>query len=145
MTRDIQSSDPVLLVGSMAFDDLNLPSGDFKDVVGGSATYAAMAVTLFAPAQIVAVVGDDFPEATLEELRERGVDTTGVERAKGKTFRWGGKYAAILASRETLVTQLNVCAAFRPKLPVSYTGPPFVFLGKCRPEVQLVGLSQAKS
>lgn len=145
MTRDIQSSDPVLLVGSMAFDDLNLPSGDFKDVVGGSATYAAMAVTLFAPAQIVAVVGDDFPEATLEELRERGVDTTGVERAKGKTFRWVGKYAANLASRETLDTQLNVFADFRPKLPESYTGTPFVFLGNIHPELQLEVLSQAKS
>ncbi|MEZ4374061.1 MAG: PfkB family carbohydrate kinase [Polyangiaceae bacterium] len=145
MTRDIQSSDPVLLVGSMAFDDLNLPSGDFKDVVGGSATYAAMAVTLFAPAQIVAVVGDDFPEATLEELRERGVDTTGVERAKGKTFRWVGKYAANLASRETLDTQLNVFADFRPKLPESYANTPFVFLGNIHPELQLEVLSQAKS
>ncbi|MCB9590466.1 MAG: sugar kinase [Polyangiaceae bacterium] len=141
----MQSSDPVLLVGSMAFDDLNLPTGDFKDVVGGSATYAAMAVTLFAPAQIVAVVGDDFPEATLEELRERGVDTSGVERAKGKTFRWVGKYAANLASRETLDTQLNVFADFRPKLPESYTNTPFVFLGNIHPELQLEVLSQAKS
>ncbi|MEZ4232032.1 MAG: PfkB family carbohydrate kinase [Polyangiaceae bacterium] len=145
MTRDIQSSDPVLLVGSMAFDDLDLPSGDFKDVVGGSATYAAMAVTLFAPAQIVAVVGDDFPEATLEELRERGVDTAGVERAKGKTFRWVGKYASNLASRETLDTQLNVFADFRPKLPESYANTPFVFLGNIHPELQLEVLNQAKN
>lgn len=145
MTRDIQSSDPVLLVGSMAFDDLNLPSGDFKDVVGGSATYAAMAVTLFAPAKIVAVVGDDFPEATLEELRGRGVDTTGVERAKGKTFRWVGKYASNLASRETLDTQLNVFADFRPNLPESYTNTPFVFLGNIHPELQLEVLNQAKN
>ncbi len=143
MTRDIAQSDPVLLVGSMAFDDLDLPSGDFKDVVGGSATYAAMAVTLFAPAQIVAVVGDDFPEATLEDLRERGVDTAGVQRASGKTFRWVGRYAKNLASRETLDTQLNVFADFRPKLPQSFASTPFVLLGNIHPELQLDVLNQA--
>jgi len=127
----------------MAFDDLDLPSGDFKDVVGGSATYAAMAVTLFAPAQIVAVVGDDFPEATLEDLRERGVDTAGVQRASGKTFRWVGRYAKNLASRETLDTQLNVFADFRPKLPQSFASTPFVLLGNIHPELQLDVLNQA--
>ena len=73
------------------------------------------------------------------------VDTSGVERAKGKTFRWVGKYAANLASRETLDTQLNVFADFRPKLPESYTNTPFVFLGNIHPELQLEVLSQAKS
>lgn len=127
----------------MAFDDLDLPSGDFKDVVGGSATYAAMAVTLFAPAQIVAVVGDDFPTATLDDLSARGVDTSGVERAKGKTFRWVGRYAKNLASRETLDTQLNVFADFRPKLPASFASTPFVLLGNIHPELQLDVLNQA--
>lgn len=142
---DISKSDSVLLVGSMAFDDLDLPTGQFRDVVGGSATYAAMAVTLFAPAQIVAVVGDDFPQETLDDLQNRGVDTGGIERAKGKTFRWAGKYSDNLASRETLDTQLNVFADFSPQLPGGYKETPFVFLGNIHPTLQLDVLNQAGS
>jgi sugar/nucleoside kinase (ribokinase family) len=143
-TKPREQASPVLIVGSMAFDDLELPSGSEKDVVGGSATYAAYTAGLFAPVQIVAVVGSDFPEATLTELRERGIDVSGVERATGKTFRWAGRYAANLASRTTLDTQLNVFADFRPKLPAAYTSTPFVMLGNIHPALQLEVLAQAK-
>jgi sugar/nucleoside kinase (ribokinase family) len=135
---------PVLIVGSMAFDDLELPSANEKNVVGGSATYAAFSAALFAPVQIVAVVGSDFPESTLNELTTRGVDVAGVERAAGNTFRWAGRYAANLASRTTLDTQLNVFADFRPKLPAAYTNTPFVMLGNIHPALQLEVLAQAK-
>jgi sugar/nucleoside kinase (ribokinase family) len=128
----------------MAFDDLELPSGAEKDVVGGSATYAAYTASLFAPVQIVAVVGADFPQATLNELSQRGIDVSGVERAAGKTFRWAGRYAANLASRTTLDTQLNVFADFRPKLPSAYTSTPFLMLGNIHPALQLEVLAQAK-
>jgi sugar/nucleoside kinase (ribokinase family) len=139
-----EQASPVLIVGSMAFDDLELPSGSEKDVVGGSATYAAYTAGLFAPVQVVAVVGSDFPEATLTELNARGIDVTGVERAAGKTFRWAGRYAANLAARTTLDTQLNVFADFRPKLPVAYASTPFVLLGNIHPALQLEVLAQAK-
>ncbi|HEX3850450.1 MAG TPA: PfkB family carbohydrate kinase [Polyangiaceae bacterium] len=143
-TKPREHASPVLIVGSMAFDDLDLPSGSEKDVVGGSATYAAYTAGLFAPVQVVAVVGSDFPEATLTELSARGIDVTGVERAPGKTFRWAGRYAANLASRTTLDTQLNVFADFRPKLPAAYTATPFVMLGNIHPALQLEVLAQAK-
>ena len=135
---------PVLIVGSMAFDDLELPSGNEKDVVGGSATYAAYSAALFAPVQIVAVVGSDFPKATLSDLARVGVDCAGVEQANGKTFRWAGRYAANLASRTTLDTQLNVFADFQPKLPASYTTTPYVLLGNIHPALQLDVLAQAQ-
>ncbi|MEZ4223718.1 MAG: PfkB family carbohydrate kinase [Polyangiaceae bacterium] len=135
---------PVLIVGSMAFDDLELPSGKFDDVVGGSATYASMATSLFAPARVVAVVGDDFPDATLSKLSTRGVDVTGVERAAGKTFRWAGRYAQNLSSRTTLDTQLNVFADFRPKLPAGYESSEFLLLGNIHPALQLEVLDAAK-
>ncbi len=86
-TRSKEIADHVLIVGSMAFDDLELPSVNAKDVVGGAATYAAYAASLFAPVRIVAVVGEDFPRSVLEELSDRDVDVAGVELAKGKTFR----------------------------------------------------------
>jgi sugar/nucleoside kinase (ribokinase family) len=140
-----ENSSPVLIVGSMAFDDLELPSGNAKDVVGGSATYAAIAASLFAPVRAVAVVGDDFPDAVLKDLTDRGVDVSGVERAAGKTFRWAGRYSENLASRVTLDTQLNVFADFSPKLPARFKDSPFVLLGNIHPALQLDVLSQVQN
>ena len=137
-----KAPEPVLVVGSMAFDDLELPSVNAKNVVGGAATYASMAISLFAPARAVAVVGDDFPQQTLDALGARGVDVSGVERAAGKTFRWAGRYAENLASRTTLDTQLNVFASFKPKLPQSFRDSRFVLLGNIQPDLQLEVLDQ---
>ena len=95
MTR----AESILIVGSMAFDDLELPSVNAKDVVGGSATYSAFAASAFAEVRVVAVVGGDFPDATLAALRARGIDTDGIERAEGRTFRWAGRYDADLVHR----------------------------------------------
>jgi sugar/nucleoside kinase (ribokinase family) len=128
----------------MAFDDLELPTGSYENVVGGAATYASLATSLFAPARIVAIVGRDFPEAKLELLRARGIDTSGVERAPGLTFRWKGVYAANLASRTTLDTQLNVFADFSPTLPAAYRESRFVLLGNIHPELQLRVLDQVQ-
>jgi sugar/nucleoside kinase (ribokinase family) len=134
---------PILIVGSMAFDDLELPTGKFPDVVGGSATYGAYAATTFAPVRLVAVVGSDFPEAQLTALATRGCDVAGVERrTDGKTFRWAGRYSDNLASRETLDTQLNVFASFDPKLPPAYRGTPLVLLGNIHPALQVSVLAQ---
>jgi sugar/nucleoside kinase (ribokinase family) len=102
-----------------------------------------MSTSLFAPARVVAVVGTDFPQATIETLEARGVDMSGVERAEGKTFRWSGRYADNLASRTTLDTQLNVFADFSPKLPASFRSSPFVLLGNIHPALQLQVLDAA--
>jgi sugar/nucleoside kinase (ribokinase family) len=131
-----------LIVGSMAFDDLELPSGSYHDVVGGAATYASLAASLYAEAKIVAVVGNDFPEAWLDRLSSRHIDISGIERASGKTFRWHGEYAADLSSRKTLATELNVFADFNPKLPASYRESSHVLLGNIHPELQLRVLEQ---
>ncbi len=133
---------PVLIVGSMAFDDLELPSEVARDVVGGSATYSAFAASSFTEARLVAVVGEDFPDKTLAALRARGVSTEGVERAKGRTFRWAGRYDADLIGRTTLDTQLNVFASFRPKIPAAYKKSPIVLLGNIHPALQLEVLEQ---
>jgi sugar/nucleoside kinase (ribokinase family) len=129
----------------MAFDDLELPSGAEKNVVGGSATYASVAATLYSAARLVAVVGDDFPSDAIAALEQRGVDVAGIERAAGKTFRWAGRYSANLASRETLDTQLNVFADFRPKIPPSFRDARVVLLGNIHPALQLEVLAQAAS
>lgn len=136
---------PVLIVGSMALDDLELPCGNFKDVVGGSAVFSAMATSLFAPAQMVGVVGRDFPTKVLDGLRARGVDTEGVEVVEGRTFKWAGRYASNLGSRETLDTQLNVFADFAPKIPETFRQSRFVLLGNIHPALQLEVLSQMQA
>jgi sugar/nucleoside kinase (ribokinase family) len=139
------SPSPLLIVGSMAFDDLELPTTSAKNVVGGSATYAAHAASLLTPVRVVAVVGEDFPARDLDALSRRGVDLSGVERVPGKTFRWAGRYDANLVGRVTLDTQLNVFADFRPKLPKGYSDSPFILLGNIHPALQLEVLEQVKA
>ncbi|MCL2778567.1 MAG: PfkB family carbohydrate kinase [Polyangiaceae bacterium] len=136
------TQNPVLIVGSLAYDDLEMPSGIFNNVVGGAATYSSISASLFCPVRLVGVVGNDFPEAVLSDLRRRGVDTAGVEHAEGKTFRWHGRYSADLSSRTTLDTQLNVFADFRPKIPDTFQNSPFVLLGNIHPALQLEVLAQ---
>lgn len=137
---------PLLIVGSLAFDDLDMPSGQHRDVLGGAATYSSIAASLLARSavRIVGIVGTDFPEATLADLKARGIDTAGVERAQGRTFRWHGRYSHDLASRETLDTQLNVFADFSPKIPAAYRGSPFVLLGNIHPKLQVDVLDQVQ-
>jgi sugar/nucleoside kinase (ribokinase family) len=135
----------VLVVGSIAFDDLEMPTGNYDDVLGGAATYSCIAASLLAPARAVGVVGEDFPTAHLDMLASRGVDVAGVERAKGKTFRWKGRYAQDLSSRTTLDTQLNVFASFQPKIPEAYRTTPMVLLGNIHPRLQLDVLEQVRT
>lgn len=135
----------ILVVGSLAFDDLEMPSGIFENVLGGAATYAALAASILAPVRIVGVVGEDYPHATLEDLRKRNIDTAGVEHAKGRTFRWRGRYAADLGSRETLDTQLNVFQDFRPKIQGAHKTSPYVFLANIHPVLQMEVLDQVES
>jgi len=132
----------VLIVGSVAYDDLEMPSGTFENVVGGAATYASIAASLFCPVRLVGVIGEDFPNVVIDDLVKRGVDTAGLERAKGKTFRWRGRYSKDLTSRETLDTQLNVFADFRPKIPEAFKSSPYVLLGNIHPALQLEVLAQ---
>lgn len=140
------SPKPLLIVGSIAFDDLDLPSGKHRTVLGGAATYCALAASLLVRGgiRVVGVVGDDFPDAHLAELRGRGIDVSGVERAPGSTFRWHGRYSDDLASRTTLDTQLNVFADFSPKIPEALRSSPFVMLGNIHPTLQVAVLGQVE-
>lgn len=135
---------PALIVGSMAFDDLEMPSGTYNDVLGGAATYCSITASLLTSVRLVGVVGNDFPAPVLDDLTKRGVDIAGVERADGKTFRWRGRYSHDLASRTTLDTQLNVFADFRPKIPAQFRTTPFVLLGNIHPALQLEVLAQVE-
>ncbi len=126
----------VLVVGSVALDSVKTPAGARNEILGGSATYASVAASYFAPVSVIAVVGDDFPEEHLIFLRSKGVDISGLERRKGKTFRWKGEYGSDLNSARTLETQLNVFAEFAPKMLPEHRMLEYVFLGNIDPGLQ---------
>jgi sugar/nucleoside kinase (ribokinase family) len=134
----------LLVVGSVAFDALQTPFGSTERTIGGAATYFALAASLLAPVRLVAVVGDDFTAKDEAVLHGRKIDLAGLERAPGKSFFWSGRYSDDLRGRETLVTELNVFAAFEPKLPEAYRDSRFVFLGNIDPKLQRHVLDQMR-
>ena len=134
----------LLVVGSIALDSIFTPFGETADALGGSAVYFSVAGSILHPVQVVGVVGEDYPYAELERLGKRGIDWSGVERAKGESFRWKGKYSYDLQSRETLETRLGVFADFQPKLPHAFKSSRFLFLGNIDPELQLGVLEQVQ-
>jgi sugar/nucleoside kinase (ribokinase family) len=136
------TSRATLIVGSIAFDTLHIGGRCHSKVLGGSATYASLAAAHFAPVQLVGVVGKDFPDAATRLLRERGVDLAGLEVANGDTFHWEGRYSDDLSSRETLRTDLNVFADFKPKIPATFRSAPYVMLGNIDPTLQIEVLDQ---
>lgn len=141
---DIRKGD-IVVVGSVALDSIRTPFGTVTDALGGSASYFSFSAAHFAPVRIVAVVGEDFPEAHREAFRARGVNLEGLETAPGRTFRWSGEYTAELGHAHTLETQLNVFSAFHPKLDPSHRSSPFVFLANIDPDLQLEVLGQMES
>jgi sugar/nucleoside kinase (ribokinase family) len=137
----------LLVVGSVAFDDIETPFGRAEKIVGGAGTYIAWAASYFLrDIRMVSVIGDDFPQSELDELEVRGVDTEGIQRiAGGKSFFWAGRYHHNFNARDTLVTDLNVLADFDPVLPAKYRQSEFVMLGNLTPAVQQRVIDQLDS
>ncbi len=136
----------LLVVGSVAFDDIDGPFGHYPMILGGSASFFATAASYFTKAvSTVAVVGEDFPQEHLDFFESRGIDISGIEKAAGKTFFWKGKYTDDLSSRESLDTQLGVFGDFNPKLSESQRDCELLFLGNIHPALQLSVLEQVKS
>ena len=137
----------ILVVGSVAFDTIATPSGRVENVLGGAATYFSLAASYFTKVRVVAVVGEDFTAKHEEVLEKRGVDTGGIEHARGKTFRWGGQYLDSLNEAKTDFTELNVFEKFEPRIPGHYHDSDFLFLGNIHPTLQSavrLELSQVK-
>jgi sugar/nucleoside kinase (ribokinase family) len=127
----------ILVVGSVAFDSLETPSGKRERVLGGAATHFALAASFFTDVRVVGVVGEDFLPEHEAVLTRKGIDTEGIERAPGKSFHWTGAYLKDLNAAETLATDLNVFADFSPKIPESYKDSEFLFLANIDPVLQL--------
>lgn len=134
----------LLVVGSVALDTVRTPFGEASEVLGGSAAYFATAASYFTTVDLIAVVGEDFPDQHLTFLKSRGIDLTGLEQRKGNTFRWKGEYSYQLNEARTLDTRPNVFETFRPTIPDRYRTPAMLFLGNIDPELQLDVLRQVR-
>jgi len=134
----------ILVVGSVALDTIRTPYREVAEALGGSASYFSCSASHFAPVSVVAVVGEDFPDAHRETFTQRGIDLSGLEAARGRTFRWRGEYMAELGHAHTLETQLNVFAEFHPKLTDAHRRIPYVFLANIDPDLQLEVLAQMR-
>jgi sugar/nucleoside kinase (ribokinase family) len=126
----------ILVVGSVAFDDVTSPSGSVKNILGGAATYFSLAASYFTQVRVVAVVGEDFSAEQEAVFTRRKIDVRGIERAAGKTFRWGGNYIDNLNEAKTTFTDLNVFESFHPEIPKEYADTQFLFLANIQPTLQ---------
>jgi sugar/nucleoside kinase (ribokinase family) len=132
----------LLVVGSVAFDAIETPFGKADRILGGAATYFAVAASYFTRVSLVGIVGEDFTEKDAAIFKGRRIDTTGLERAPGKTFFWAGRYSENMNERTTLATELNVFAEFKPLLPETYRKSEYIFLANIDPRLQRSVLHQ---
>jgi len=135
----------ILVVGSVAFDDLKTPTEEARNVVGGAATYFALAAAHFTDINVVAVVGQDFAERERSVFEGRSIDLAGLETADGDTFRWGGEYSEDLTQRTTLFTELGVFESFQPVIPEHYKSSKLVFLANIHPSLQIDVMQQVQN
>jgi sugar/nucleoside kinase (ribokinase family) len=135
----------ILVVGSLAYDDVQTPYDSRRDVLGGAASYFSLAACLYAPVRLMGIVGDDFRASDLERLRTKGIDLSGVEHGKGRSFRWLGRYDHDLATAETINTDLGVFGDWEPTVPPAFIDSEFVFLANILPEIQRRMLDQVRA
>src|ERR1700684_4316737 len=126
----------ILVVGSVAFDSIETPTGRRDRCLGGAATYFALAASYFTDVRVIAVVAEDFTPCHEAVLTRRGVDTQGMEHTAGKSFHWTGSYVKSLNEAQTLNTELNVFESFAPKVPAAYNDSEFLFLANIDPVLQ---------
>lgn len=134
----------LLTVGSVAFDALESPFGKTDKIIGGAATYITLSASYFTKDNnLVAVVGDDFPQAMIDDFKAHGINTDGLEIRQGeKTFFWSGRYHDDMNTRDTLETQLNVMEHFDPKIPDAYQNCDYLMLGNTAPAIQQMVLDR---
>ena len=136
------SARTILVVGSLAYDDVRTPVASRESVLGGAASYFSMAASLYAPVRLVGVVGDDFRDEDVARLVRRGIDVAGLERRAGRSFRWRGTYDFALDTAETINTDLGVFGDWHPRIPPQFVGSDLVFLANIHPKIQLATLDQ---
>tara|TARA_B100000579_G_C22675166_1_gene777596 strand:+ start:111 stop:1004 length:894 start_codon:yes stop_codon:yes gene_type:complete len=136
----------LLVIGTVAFDTIETPSGRAEKILGGAATYTCITSSYFVSPNIISIVGYDFPKEHIEKFKDHNVNLLGLEHHKTeKTFFWEGRYHKDMNIRDTIDTQLNVLEFFNPIIPNQYLNSNYVMLGNVIPAVQLKVLNQLKN
>ncbi len=141
----MSTSAPVLVVGSIALDNIKTPAAEHANLLGGSASYASLAASFLSPVRLVGVVGTDFPQAHRDLFTAHQIDLEGLEVVEGETFRWSGEYEQNMNNRRTLSVALNVFEKFQPKLPTSWKASEYVLLGNIAPSLQHMVFRQCEA
>ncbi|MEX0885300.1 MAG: PfkB family carbohydrate kinase [Phycisphaeraceae bacterium] len=129
---------PLIVTGSIGIDSIETPSGSAQNVLGGSSIYFGAAASFFGPVRLVGAVGDDFPDAFLEQFHRFDIDLAGLEKRSGsKTFRWHGRYHQNMNDRDTVAVELNVLAEDLPPVPAGYRDSEYIFLANTHPAGQM--------
>ncbi len=135
----------IVVIGTVAIDDVVTPFGENLDAPGGSATYFSLSASCFTRVKLVAVIGRDFPKKHIQLFKKKNIDIEGLEQKEGKTFRWEGKYGWDLDNPQTIATHLNLLQSFNPVIPQSYKNEEMLFLANIDPELQLKVLDQTQA
>jgi sugar/nucleoside kinase (ribokinase family) len=135
----------VLIVGSIAIDNIKTKLEEHENLLGGSASYASVAASLLTTVNLVGIVGTDFPRRHVELFQSRGINIDGLQIVDGRTFRWSGEYEWDMNQRKTLSVELNVFENFSPKLPENYRKTPIILLGNISPVLQHRVLDQVEN
>ena len=136
-------SSPVLIGGSIAIDNIKTPTAEGKNLLGGSASFTAIAASYFtAPVHLVGIIGKDFPQEHLDHFASKGISTTGLEHSEGDTFSWTGSYHENMNDRDTLAVAVNVLEDWTPKVPAEMASAPIVVLANMHPLNQLQMIEQ---
>ena len=135
----------IVIVGSLAYDNVATPCAERKNALGGSVSFACAAASFFSRCGMVAVAGTDFSKDSIRRLSKFGIDLRGLQITKGKTFRWTGVYEKDFNNRRTICTKLNVFQSFMPELPDDYRKAPFLFLANIAPGLQAHVMDQVKA
>ncbi|NBV42763.1 sugar kinase [bacterium] len=132
----------ISIIGTVAFDSIETPRGIHERILGGSATYAGTAASIFSPVHLISIVGADFPQTHFDYFHSRGISTDGIVRSSGLTFHWKGYYKNDMSQAYTLQTDLNVLLEFDPKIPDNAKDSKIVFLANFDPELQRRAINQ---
>jgi sugar/nucleoside kinase (ribokinase family) len=136
----------ILVGGTIAIDHVKTPGSEAENLLGGSASYAALSASFFTPGvQLVGIVGKDFPQEHLAMLENRGVGLSGIEHSQGDSFSWSGEYMENMNERVTHKVGLNVLEDWQVKVPGGIAGAPLVVLANMSPDNQLQLLEQSSA
>ena len=138
----MKNKEDIVVVGSVAFDDIQTIKGDEKRLLGGSGTYFSIAASLFSKVHLVGVVGEDFDSSYIELFNSKAISTKYLSKETGKTFHWGGVYSDDFSTRDTLFTELGVFENFNPQIKSQDFNTPILFLANIQPSLQMAVLNQ---